>query len=79
MIVCICANVNTKVIQAAIDSGCNSLDALTFQTGACSGCGQCRGSCQAMLDEAPVHPKVLAKVRPLVSIASTSGLKPAYS
>ncbi|MDX1668391.1 MAG: (2Fe-2S)-binding protein [Limnobacter sp.] len=50
MIVCICANVNCKTVQTAIQQGADSVDALTMQTGACSGCGQCRNTCQQMLD-----------------------------
>lgn len=79
MIVCICANVNSKAIQAAIDDGCSSLDSLTFETGACSGCGQCRESCQALLDASPVPSKLLASAGSLVSLTSASALKPAYS
>ncbi|HEY1058235.1 MAG TPA: (2Fe-2S)-binding protein [Limnobacter sp.] len=49
MIVCICANVSDRTIAQAVREGCQSVEDITMKTGACSGCGQCRGHCQAEL------------------------------
>ena len=50
MIVCICANVSSRAIAEAVQSGCGSVDDITMKTGACSGCGQCRMHCQNEID-----------------------------
>lgn len=49
MIICICANVSDRAIAQAVREGAASVEDITMRTGACSGCGQCRGHCQAEL------------------------------
>jgi bacterioferritin-associated ferredoxin len=41
MIVCICHNVNSSTIQAAIEDGAESVEEIREQTKAASGCGKC--------------------------------------
>ncbi|MFN4329099.1 MAG: bacterioferritin-associated ferredoxin [Limnobacter sp.] len=49
MIICICANVSDRAIAQAVREGAASVEDITMRTGACSGCGQCRGHCKAEL------------------------------
>lgn len=42
MIVCICNNVNSETITAAIDMGANTVQAVREVTGAASCCGKCQ-------------------------------------
>lgn len=49
VIVCVCANVNHRSIEKAIDEGCQTLEQLQMETGACTGCGQCRQLCEGHL------------------------------
>jgi bacterioferritin-associated ferredoxin len=46
VIVCLCANVSDRAIANAVREGCRTVEAITMSTGACSGCGQCRGHCE---------------------------------
>lgn len=50
MIVCLCANVSDRAIAQAVQGGSQSVEDIAMQTGACSGCGQCRLHCQSELD-----------------------------
>ena len=42
MFVCICNAVSERQVEAAIDSGADTLDALATKTGAGACCGSCR-------------------------------------
>jgi len=51
MIVCICNNVNSEAINASIDDGANSLEAIREETGAAGCCGKCQFKVNRMLNE----------------------------
>lgn len=51
MIVCICHNVNSAAIDAAMEGGATTLDAVRKQTAAASGCGKCQFKINRMLHE----------------------------
>ncbi|MDO9238528.1 MAG: (2Fe-2S)-binding protein [Methylicorpusculum sp.] len=55
-IICHCTGTTEEKIKELIDSGFDSLDKLSRQTGACSGCGACETSITDLLAAADVEP-----------------------
>ncbi|MBS3955483.1 MAG: (2Fe-2S)-binding protein [Methylomicrobium sp.] len=55
-IICHCTGTTEEKIKELIDSGFDSLDKLSRNTGACSGCGACETSITDMLEAAGVEP-----------------------
>ncbi len=51
MYVCICKAVTDTEIRAAADDGVHNLEQLSETLGAGTGCGCCRESAQAVIDE----------------------------
>ncbi|MDO8846345.1 bacterioferritin-associated ferredoxin [Methylicorpusculum sp.] len=54
-IICHCTGTTEEKIKELIDSGFDSLDKLSRQTGACSGCGACETSITDLLAAADVE------------------------
>lgn len=60
MIVCVCNRVSDKDIKRLATQGCDSFEALQFETGAATCCGQCESCARETLasacaDEATRH------------------------
>ncbi|MDO8940127.1 MAG: (2Fe-2S)-binding protein [Methylicorpusculum sp.] len=55
-IICHCTGTTEEKIKELIDSGFDSLDKLSRQTGACSGCGACETPITDLLAAADVEP-----------------------
>ena len=51
MIVCICNNINSAMINASIDNGATTVDAVREQTGAAACCGKCQFKVNRLLHE----------------------------
>ena len=51
MIVCICNNVNSDAIHAAVDNGAACIDAVRNETGAAACCGKCQFKVNRILQE----------------------------
>lgn len=47
--VCFCVNVKKSTIQAAIEDGCLTVDAIKERTRACTGCQSCRTDIDALI------------------------------
>jgi nitrite reductase (NADH) large subunit len=69
-IVCSCNLVSTRMLVAAIGSGCRSMADVTALTRACTGCGSCKPAVQAMLAGLETVPLV----RPMRLLAGVAGL-----
>lgn len=69
---CQCRQVSLGNIQAAVDSGCKSLDAIAARTGAGSACGTCQPLIAQLL-EAPVTASLSSSV-PLLALSSLVAL-----
>jgi bacterioferritin-associated ferredoxin len=54
MIVCICNNVKSKDIDAAIEDGANTIDAIGESTGAGTCCGKCQFKINRALNESEI-------------------------
>lgn len=48
-LVCYCLRVEKSSIVSAIESGCNSVDALSAKLRVCTGCGGCREDLEDLL------------------------------
>jgi bacterioferritin-associated ferredoxin len=55
-IICHCTGTSEEKIKELIGSGFDSLDKLSRNTGACSGCGACETSITDLLAAADVEP-----------------------
>lgn len=55
-IICHCTGTTEAKIKELIESGFDSLDKLSRQTGACSGCGACETTITDLLATAGVKP-----------------------
>jgi bacterioferritin-associated ferredoxin len=51
MIVCICNNVNSEAVHAAIDKGASCIDSVRNETGAAACCGKCQFKVNRILQE----------------------------
>lgn len=51
MIVCICNNVNSDAIHAAVDKGASCIDSIRDETGATACCGKCQFKVNRILQE----------------------------
>ena len=51
MFACICRAVSSERVSTAIDNGAATVEAVSSVTGACTGCGTCRGRIESMIGE----------------------------
>ncbi len=51
MFACICRAVTSERVSTAIDNGAATVEAVSSATGACTGCGTCRGRIESMIGE----------------------------
>lgn len=49
MLVCICKNVNDKVIEKTIEQGAQSVEDIRSATSACTQCGKCEDKIDSMI------------------------------
>lgn len=61
MIVCICNNVNSETINAAIDMGATSVQTVREATGAASCCGKCQFKVHSLIQNHVVDTSQLMK------------------
>lgn len=70
MIVCVCNNVNAKMIHSSIDDGARTVEAVREDTGASACCGKCQFKVNRMLHER--EQAELAALTPSLSEAAYS-------
>lgn len=51
MIICICNNVNSDAIHAAVDKGASCIDSVRNETGAAACCGKCQFKVNRILQD----------------------------
>ncbi len=75
--VCNCTGVTCGAIRKAINNGCGTVDAVSFETGAATVCGTCRPLVEDLIDVGG-KPKPMPLWKPVLALSSIAGLGALY-